>query len=194
MKRTTTRDAHGRMMCKHTMKTYVESMRKAFDKHIVFDKPSTPFPQKLELYKEDSGEEEQKIILEQGYRTAIGMMLWAARGVYPECMAGLSQLTRVHVLAYPSIEAWKAAMHMIQWMYIHRERGITFSQQGNDEAITFSDAFNKADEIDGKCMYGHVLMFKGGPIGGVSKKLVHIGNSAFHNEYMALRYAANITM
>jgi hypothetical protein len=120
------------------------------------------------------------------------MMLWAARGVYPECMAGLSQLTRV--LAYPSIEAWKAAMHMIQWMYLHRERGIVFSQQGNDEAITFSDASNKADEIDGKCMYGHVLMFKGGPIGGVSKKLVHIGNSAFHNEYMALRYAANITM
>ena len=32
-------------------------------------------------------------------------------------------------------------------------------------------------------------MWYGGPIATVSKKLPHIGPSAFHNEYMALRYA-----
>ena len=37
-------------------------------------------------------------------------------------------------------------------------------------------------------------MFKGGPFGWGSKKLPHVGLSAFHNEYTALRHAASLAM
>ena len=37
-------------------------------------------------------------------------------------------------------------------------------------------------------------MLQGGPIGWGSKKLAHVGLSAFHNEYMALCHAASMSM
>ena len=37
-------------------------------------------------------------------------------------------------------------------------------------------------------------MMSGGPIATTSKKLAHVGLSAFHNEYMALKHAASTVM
>ena len=85
-------------------------------------------------------------------------------------------------------------MQMIQWMYDNRLRGIKFSPEGNDKPTFFSDASNKPDPKDGLCHYGTTMMFKGGPIGGTSKKLAHVGLSAFHNEYMALRHGGSLAM
>ena len=79
-------------------------------------------------------------------------------------------------------------------MYLQRKRGIIFSSEGNDKPILFSDASNKPDASDGLCQYGYCTMWKGGPVGSISKKLPHVGLSAFHNEYMALRYAATSAM
>jgi hypothetical protein len=83
---------------------------------------------------------------------------------------------------------------MVQWMYLQRNRGIKFSSEGNPEPCVMSDASNKPDPADGLCHHGFVAMMAGGPIGWGSKKLPHVGLSAFHNEYMALRHAASISM
>jgi hypothetical protein len=192
VKRTLVKKPDGEYECTHTMATYAEAMYETFKEDMKSTVRRTPYPPKVDLYKEDAEASENERILEKGYRKAIGMLLWAGRGVYPECMAGLSQLSRV--LSCPSEKAWDAAMHMVQWMYQQRHRGIKFSEQGNDEPITMSDASNKPDPMDGLCQYGNVLMFKGGPIGGVSKKLAHVGLSAFHNEYMGMRHGASLTM
>jgi hypothetical protein len=83
---------------------------------------------------------------------------------------------------------------MVKWMHSQKLRGIRFTTKGNSAPIVLSDASNKPDLNDGLCQYGYVAMFKGGPIGSLSKKLPHIGLSAFMNEYMALRFAASLTM
>ena len=85
-------------------------------------------------------------------------------------------------------------MHMIAYIYNNKERGIRFSHLGEAEPIVFSDASNKPDPEDGLCRYGYYLQMSGGPVAYSSKKLVHVGLSAFHNEYMALRYAACVAM
>ena len=56
------------------------------------------------------------------------------------------------------------------------------------QPAVFSDASNKPDPFDGLSRYGFSVTMSGGPISFGSKKLPHVGLSAFHNEYMALRY------
>ena len=76
-------------------------------------------------------------------------------------------------------------------MRVNRSRGIVFLDKGNPHPIVFSDASNKPDGSDGKSQYGVVTMWYEGPGATVSKKLPHVGLSAFHNEYMRLRYATS---
>ena len=109
--------------CTHTMQAYVEGMFELFSEHIS-DKhrPKTPFPPGCILYKDDceTDEEAQDILDNKKYRTIVGKVLWACRGVYPECAYGCSQLSKV--LSRPSTKAWNAALHMVQWMYLQRNR------------------------------------------------------------------------
>jgi len=115
------------------------------------------------------------------------MLLWAARGTYPECLQGTSLMGRV--MARPTEEAWKAAVWMLTYINQHKNRGIRFSSKGNSAPIVYSDASNKADPTDSKCQYGYFHLRMGGTIIAVSKKLAHVGLSAAHNEYMALHWA-----
>jgi hypothetical protein len=97
-------------------------------------------------------------------------------------------------MAMPTEAAWTAAVHMMNYMYQNRHRGIKFSGNGNGEPIAFVDASNKPDPNDSKCQYGYVHMWCNGPIVAVSKKLAHVGLSAAHNEYMALHFVNRHTI
>jgi len=177
-----------------TMIPYTEGMYNAFKDHISEKHaPKTPFPTGLALSKHTNIDPaESAKVLDRGYMRAIGMILWATRGCYPECAQGIGQLASL--MAKPSEEAWKAAMHMIKWMYDNRARGIRFSKHSPNIPIVFSDASNKPDPNDGLSRYGYFLQMAGGPVAYGSKKLAHVGLSAFHNEYMALRHAASVTV
>ena len=174
-----------------TMTPYVDGMYNAFSEYIKpTHHPSTPFPVNLVLSKHSTVDPaESETVLDRGYMRAIGMLLWAARGCFPECAQGVNQLGSM--MAKPTEESWDAAMHMIAWMYTQRERGIRFSKDAPVEPTVFTDASNKPDVFDGLCRYGHCTMVAGGPVTWSSKKLAHVGLSAFHNEYMALRHAAS---
>ena len=83
---------------------------------------------------------------------------------------------------------------MISYMYKNRHTGIMFSSKSPMQPVVFSDASSKPDATDGLSRYGFSVQMSGGPIAFNSKKLAHVGLSAFHNEYMALRYAAGTAM
>ena len=172
-----------------TMTAYVTGMVEAFKDHIPDVNPATPFPDNKYLWRSknpDPGEIQE--VLDLGYQRAIGMLLWAQRGVYPECSYGLNQLCRL--MSAPTREAWRAAMHMMAYMRINKDKGIKFTSAGNEEPIIFSDAAFNPDPADGLSQYGYCAMWMGGPIACSSKKLAHVGLSSFHNEYMAIRHAA----
>ena len=183
-------NVNGIRTCKMSMTAFVEGMANAFKEYLPTRKVVEPFKNSTMLYKHDAeDDEEMKTVQARGYSRAVGMLMWATRGAFPECQYGMSQLTKV--MSCPSEKAWKQAMQMIQWMYDNKDRGIIFSSIGNDKPVVFSDASNKPDIYDGLSHYGFCLMFKGGPIASTSKKLAHVGLSSFHNEYMAMRYAAS---
>ena len=168
---------------------FVDGMVEAFKEHIPHpDMVRQPLPDKFTISKEDVVDEEEiRQTLEDGYQAGMGMALWASRHCFPECRLGCSLLCRV--MAKPSRAAFTALMQMIAWMHKHRHRGIKFTAGINNIPMYLVDASNKPDPADGKCQYGYVCMWLGGPLLEHSKKLRHIGLSSQHNEYMAMHFA-----
>ena len=173
------------------MTAFIETMAASFKDEIKSKPVHTPVPENLFIHKptkmEDVDENEKaKEIIDRGAQRLLGMLLWAARGVFPECLFGTSMLGRC--MSRPTEEFWSAAVHMMNYMHQNRHRGVKFSKCGNKFPVAMVDASNKPDPTDSKCQYGYYIMYAGGPIIAVSKKLSHIGLSAAHNEYMALHW------
>lgn len=178
----------GDMEVELTMTAFIEAMTAAFKTHLKTKTLSTPLPPGFFISKATkSTEEENKRILDRGYQRLFGMLLWAARGTFPECLQGTSMLGRV--MSAPTEEAWSAACHMLTYMHQHKHSGIKYSSAGNSLPIAFVDASNKPDPADSKCQYGYAHLWQGGTIIACSKKLAHVGLSAAHNEYMAAHWA-----
>ena len=173
-----------------SMTAYIEGVYESFkdDMEGMKSHVSTPFPDSVFISRDKSKipKEEAKIYLDKGYQRLCGCLLWAARNVFPECQVGISFLCRL--MSHPSKVAWKAALHMLTWLYEQKDRGLCFRTDGNDCPIGYSDASNKDDPFDGLCQAGYCIMYKGAPIIYQSKKLKHCSPSgaASHVEYMAL--------
>ena len=180
----------GTKECELKMTAFVDGMMETFKEWKTEKTMHTPVKEDLFISKpvklDASSEAKAKEIIARGGQTLLGMLLWAARCCYPECLLGTSMLGRV--MARPTEEFWNNAVHMMNYMYQNRHRGIKFSSTGNRVPVAHVDASNKPDPSDGKCQYGFDVMLAGGPIIAVSKKLSHIGLSAAHNEYMALHW------
>ena len=174
-----------------TMTAYIDGVVSSFESEMndsfwAHRNPTTPFEPHIFLERcEDDAE--VKEVLGRGYQRLVGCLLWATRGCFPETSLGVHQLCRV--MSCPSRKAWKEGLRILAWLRDHRTRGIKFNSRGNPYPISYSDASNKPDPIDGLSQYGNCIMWMGGPVTWTSKKLAHVGLSAYHNEYMALRHA-----
>ena len=182
VKRTLQHDDNGKIKSVDvTMPAFIQGMADAFKDHIPEASIDIPFPDKMRLDKKDAiDDKEVEEVKALGYQRAIGMILWAARHVFPESKHGCSQCCSV--MAVPSRRAFKGAMHMIAYMVQRKDRGIKFTAQGNQAPVCMSDASNKGDEDDGLSYHGWVIMWAGGPIASASKKLTMVGTSSEHNE------------
>ena len=181
------------MICEMKMTAFIEGMADVFSQYIQKKDKHTPVKEDMFIHKPIKGdnleaETRAQELIEQGFQKLLGSLLWAARGVYPECLLGTSMLGRV--MAKPTDDAWDNAVHMLNYMHQNRNRGIVFSTKGSNHSAPQAhvDASNKPDPTDSKCQYGYVISWQGGPIVAVSRKLSHIGLSAAHNEYMALHW------
>ena len=78
-----------------SMEAYVTGMCEAFKDYIPNTHPEAPFPPGKYLWRSKKPDPaECKEVLDLGYQRAVGMLLWAQRGVYPECAYGMNQLCR----------------------------------------------------------------------------------------------------
>ena len=170
------------------MIAFVEGMQAAFKEHLPIGNILEPTPPKFTASMQDElAEGEAKEVLEAGYMSAMGMLLWAARRIFATCKVGVSVLCRV--MSKPSWACFRVAMQMIAWMYQNRTQGLKFTRNVCKLPIGLVDASNKPDPKDGKCQYGWVFMWMGAAAMDSSKKLRHIGLSSEHNEYMAMHFA-----
>lgn len=155
--------------------------------------PGNPFPTKMKINKGDAGsKEDADYYLRQGYRSICGGLLWLARGVYVECLYGVSQLTSL--MEAPSKKSWEAAMHMLAYLDRNAEREVVFRSDGNDTPTAFADAGFTPCNHTGRSQYGITIMLNGGVIIAVSKRLHHVGLSTSHVELMAVNIAGRHLM
>ena len=127
-----------------------------------------------------------KSFIDKGYQRLVGSLLWACRNVFAECTLGVSFLCRR--MAYPDLDAWNGAIHMLKWLHQERERGIMFRSTGNYEPVAYSDASNVTDPADRLVQAGFNIQLAGGPIVYQSSKLKHMAptGATSHVEYMGI--------
>jgi len=180
-----------------TQRAYIEGMWSDFSGQVKGKRiPETPFPPNLYMTKQDPEEIDHKVtndILKNGkYMSLVGGLLWASRMTLPQCGVGCHFLTRM--LAAPTVQAYDAGIHMLCYMYGHREKGIRFSRVAKPTVVTYYDSSNRRDPKDGaKAVGGHIVFLCNGPLIWSSKKNSHTGQSSSHNEYMALAAATKAT-
>mgnify|MGYP002630094516 CR=1 FL=1 len=156
--------------------------------------PKTPIDPKTFLSSTHYvSEEEYTRVAKRGYKAVCGSLLWVARFCHCEIASSVSMCCRV--MMKPSEEAWKACMQMIAWLRDHKNIGIKYSSDRNEHGfVCTSDASNKGDPKDSKCMGSHTVQWKGGTIAHKSGKLPRIGASSGANEFMELRIAGSKVM
>ena len=81
----------------------------------------------------------------------------------------------------------KLAYGVVAYLYGVRKVGIRFVKVKEPRLEAFYDASNKGDPADGdKAQGGYVIFLGHGPLDWRAFRLVHVGLSAQHNEYMVL--------
>ena len=94
---------------KMNMEAYIKGMRNSFEEFIP---PRTLHascePSFLLSLQNDATEEMHKRVLARGYQSAVGMVLWAARCVFPQTLYTVGQLCKQ--MSKPTEKAWEAAM------------------------------------------------------------------------------------
>jgi hypothetical protein len=97
-------------------------------------------------------------------------------------------------MSAPGPKALKYAMQILHYMVSKRDVGILFRSDGNDQLITHYDAGFAPDPIDGKCTYGFIISYFGGPVSWISKKLPHVGTHVGQNEMASQHFAGRHTI
>eukprot|EP01050_Picozoa_sp_SAG11_P006727 SAG11_NODE_534_length_8654_cov_11.580919_1_plen_1130_part_10 len=129
--------------------------------------------------------QESAAIIDKGYRSVCGSLLWIAGRTCPEVSGTVSMLCKV--MSRPSRRAWQAALQCLAYVWrFKRQHGIRFRSDGNKSPEAAYDSSNKWDVKDAKAQYGFAIHLFDGPVIWTSKKHSHVGTSSTHNEYMAL--------
>ena len=140
--------------------------------------------------KREIDPDEIKAVLERGYLSIVGTLLWAGRNCFPECAYGINQLGKM--MATPTETNWIQALHVLRYMYHNRFSGIHYRSDDLDGMTAFYDASFNPDPKDSKVHYGWCIMLAGGCLAWSSHKLPYVSRSIMEAEYCATRPAADM--
>ena len=138
--------------------------------------PEQPFPEEASnltlwdpegLVTDAEAKEHHKL----GYMNLVGILIWAARCCFPEALCGCSILGRV--MSRPTKLAWRAAIHLLAWLWSQQNRGIKFTSEGNAAPVAAADASGQTDPNDMRVQHGYEVFLAGGPVlSGKSHKAI----------------------
>ena len=181
-----------------TQTGYVDQLVEEYSMHTTDKYRTTPMPSgtfitrvppgSVDAETEQAMQREGEVVTKRGYRALVGSLLWLARCTMPELLVCVSMLSKV--MCRPTEEAWRLGMWCVEYCRGQRHRGLKFSSTGNSNPICYYDSSNRADVTNGKAQHGHAIFLADAPVLAESKVHKHVGMSASHNEWMALRHAA----
>ena len=133
---------------------------------------------------------EVKTVLDRGYLSIVGTLLWAGRNCFPECAYGINQLGKM--MATPTEENFTQALYVLRYMYQHKNQGVHYNSADKAGMTAFYDASFNPDPKDSKVQYGWCLMLAGGCLAWSSHKLPYVARSIMEAEYCAVRPASDM--
>ena len=160
----TTNETTGELTMTLTQPDFIETTFNTFKSMCSNRDIHTPFPPKMVLHclMEEPDPIKSQEIIDRGYQSVAGSILWAARNCYPEASLGANMICQL--MSKPTELAWKCALHTLKYRMGQQHRGIQYRSNGNPQPICYYDASNKADPSDGKSQYGYVIFLFNGSI------------------------------
>lgn len=162
--------------------TYIESILKKFSMHD--SKPvSTPTDVNQKLSKSSNIDEKLTTI----YQSAVGSLLYAAKGTRPDIAYVVSLLCQYCSSA--SNMHWVAAKRVMRYLQGTAKIKLTYSRSANSEFIGYCDSDYAGCPDDRKSTTGFVFKLAGGAVTWQSKKQSTVATSTVEAEYTALASA-----
>ena len=163
---------------------YVESILKKFGMNN--SKPvSTPIDPNTKLIK---ATDDEQIIDQQLYQSAIGSLLYLSGGTRPDITFSVSNLAKFS--AKPSKHHWTAIKRVMRYLKGTINFGILYTKQKSKNFIAYSDADWAGDLDDRKSTSGYLFQIGGGAVSWRSKKQSSVALSTAEAEYIALASTA----
>ena len=147
----------------------------------------TPLPPKLVLSHSmsPSTQEEQDLMSEIPYLSAVGSLQYLAMMTRPDIAHSVAYLARFN--ANPGLVHWKALKHLFRYVKGTIDHKLTYQGDlaSKELFLTYSDA-SHGDCVDtGRSTAGYVTMMAGGAVGWYSKLQTIVALSTTEAEYMA---------
>jgi hypothetical protein len=171
---------------KLTQKAYVRDLIARFKLEAA--KPiSLPIADRNGLIK---GEESEPQADQAQYQSAIGGLLWCAKGTRPDITYTVGQLSQ-HCSA-PKVRHWNAALRVLRYLSGTQEYGLQYGYIGSQEPVLqgYCDADYAGDTTDRRSVSGHLYLLLGGPVTWNSVKQRCVSLSTTEAEYIALSEAS----
>jgi Reverse transcriptase (RNA-dependent DNA polymerase) len=133
-----------------------------------------------------STEDEKRRMKNIPYLTAIGSMMYAAMGTWPDISFAVTHLSQFN--ANPGLAHWTQAQCVITYLYTTRDMSLILG--GKDIKLSgYIDSDWSSDRDDQRSIAGYLYSLGSGPISWSSKKQPTVVTSSVEAEYMACAYA-----
>ena len=186
------RKKHADGSLEYLMTGFIQHLRERFKEHCSDKQRDVPFPFN-EMLERGTDPDEGAAVEALGLRSLVGGLMWAYRMAMPLLGPGLNQVCKV--VSSPTRRSWDCAIHLLEWAYQERDRGIRLAAPNAlDELHCFYDAGGVRDPQDSKCQYGWVVMVWGGPVDWATKKQKHVSHAGTMGlEFMSKSHAVKAT-
>jgi hypothetical protein len=122
------------------------------------------------------------------YQSAIGALMWVARGTRPDILYAVGQLSQ-HCNE-PTIRHWNSVLRVFRYLKGTINYSVEYKGTGNSRLQGYCDADYAGDIRDRHSVSGHLYMLNGGPITWTSTKQRCVSTSTTESEYIALSEAS----
>ena len=133
-------------------------------------------------------EEEEEIVDNQRYLTAIGAFTYLTTHTRPDIGFATSILARHS--QNPTTTHWNGVKHLMRYLRGTEDLGLFYMKCQNPKITRYADSGFRTDEVAGKSQTGYIFIRDGGPISWKSMKQIVTATSTNHAELLAFHEAA----
>ena len=121
------------------------------------------------------------------FRMLLGKLMWGAKATRLDLSQPVHDIARFQ--SKPGLNHWKALLHILVYVKVTLDYGITYRSDGTLRPIGYVNASYGHCTDTGRSTGGYVFTIAGGPVSWSSKRQSVVALSTMEAEYMAMTRA-----